>query len=36
MCGGRYGPTEGVTVESERFWNDLNGVVDSISNEYRL
>ena len=37
MCVGVvYGPTEGKVVEKERFWNDLDKVVDRVGNGYRL
>ena len=31
-----YGPIEGDVEERERFWNDLDRVVDRVGNEYRL
>ena len=31
-----YGPTEGEVEEREGFWNNLNRVVDRVSNGYKL
>ena len=31
-----YGPTEGEVEEKEKFWNDLEMVVDIVGNGYRL
>ena len=31
-----YGPNEGDDKERERFWNDLDKVVDRVGNGYRL
>ena len=31
-----YSPTEGEVEERERFWSDLDRVVDRIGNGYRL
>ena len=31
-----YGPTEEKVEERERFWNDLDKVVDKVRNGYRL
>ena len=36
MCGGGCGPNEGIDDERERFWNDLNMIVERIGNGYRL
>ena len=31
-----YGPNEGDGEERERFWNDIEGIVDRVGNVYRL
>ena len=31
-----YGPTEGQVEERERFWNDLDRVVERVVNGYKL
>ena len=31
-----YVPNEGDDEERERFWNDLDRIVDRVGNEYRL
>ena len=31
-----YGPTEGQVEERERFWNDLDRVVERVGNGYKL
>ena len=31
-----YGPTEGDDEDREKFWNDLDRVLDKVCNRYRL
>ena len=31
-----YGPNEGNSEERERFWNDMDRVLDRVGNGYRL
>ena len=31
-----YSPTERDAEERERFWNDLDRIVDRVGNEYKL
>ena len=31
-----YGPNEGIGEERERFWNDMDRIMDRVGNRYRL
>ena len=31
-----YGPTDGEIEERERFWNELDRIIDKVGNGYRL
>ena len=32
----RYDPSEGDVEERDRFWNDMDRILDRVGNEYRL
>ena len=36
MCGSGVEPNEGICKERERFWNDMDRVVDRVGYGYRL